>query len=177
MSEKSKVSHRNHCRSDPVRVQSTFSNYRRVWDASCWVKPPCVCNGLAVHEKLQASRLLGEFAQLHSDRVTAAPRHATDSVSIPQTHTASRWSSHCRRPGIGPPDRSLKETCHACSFRYISCLHNCLSVLHSALPLPACFCVVPHTRPASHSCVLSVHLIPVSVGVHPAVNPVFFLCP
>ena len=32
-------------------------------------------------------------AQLHSERGTDAPRHATDSVSIPQTHTKSHWSA------------------------------------------------------------------------------------
>ena len=128
-----------------------------------------VCLRHAHKEKVQASRLLGEFAQLHSDRVTAAPRHATDSVSIPQTHTASRWSSHCRRPGIGPPDYYSKEICY---LNYFGSLTNtgmclaCVCLFHALAPLPVDFlffisCVPPVLRASflcSFICSLSLSL-------------------
>ena len=128
-----------------------------------------VCLRHAHKEKVQASRLLGEFAQLHSDRVTAAPRHATDSVSIPQTHTASRWSSHCRRPGIGPPDYYSKEICYLNYFGNLTntgmCL-ACVCLFHALAPLPVDFlffisCVPPVLRASflcSFICSLSLSL-------------------
>ena len=115
-----------------------------------------VCLRHAHKEKVQASRLLGEFAQLHSDRVTAAPRHATDSVSIPQTHTASRWSSHCRRPGIGPPDYYSKEICY---LNYFGSLTNtgmclaCVCLFHALAPLPVDFLFFISCVPPVLSCV------------------------
>ena len=155
-----------------------------------------VCLRHAHKEKVQASRLLGEFAQLHSDRVTAAPRHATDSVSIPQTHTASRWSSHCRRPGIGPPDYYSKEICY---LNYFGSLTNtgmclaCVCLFHALAPLPVDFlffisCVPPVLRASflcsficSLSLSLSLSFSPVSsllsIPVSAVSLPVSFLCP